>query len=166
MTMKRVKYRTPGSIKTPWQRPTWVIPAVWIGLGLLIGGGIILLLANNQPNVAEVSGSPRGVLSQEHFDYGDVKLGSWVQTDFTIRNVGDQPLHILNQPYIEVVEGCCPPEMTVSSTRLNPGETATVSTRFMMHGSMGGKHDFLAHVLTDDPAEPDKQVHILSNWVG
>ena len=163
--MKRVKYRVSSPKHITWHRPRWFIPAALAGLGLVIVGGIVLLVVNNRPYSAEVNGSPRGVISQQHFDYGDVKLGSWIQTAFTIKNVGDQPLNILDQPYIEVMEGCCPPEMTISSTRLNPGEEATISTRFMMHGNMGGKHDFLAHVLTDDPLEPDKQVHILSNWV-
>jgi hypothetical protein len=163
--MKRVKYRASSPKPTTWKRPRWLIPMALAALGLLVVGSVFVLLATNQPYAAEVSGSPRGVVSQENFDYGNVKLGSWIQTAFTIKNVGDQPLHILDQPYIEVVEGCCPPEVTVSATRINPGEEATVSVRFMMHGNMGGKHDFLTHVLTDDPLEPDKQVHILSNWV-
>jgi hypothetical protein len=163
--VKRVKYRASSHPQKTWQRPRWLIPAALTGFGLLVAGGALFLLLNSRPYTPEVSGMPSGIVSQERFDYGEVKLGSWVQTDFTIKNVGDQPLHILDQPYIEVVEGCCPPEMTVNKTRLQPGEEALVSTRFMMHGDMGGKHDFVAHVMTDDPLEPDKQVHILSNWV-
>jgi hypothetical protein len=164
--MKRIKYRAATHKAESGQRPRWLIPATLVGLAILMVGGALFLLSRPEPFVPEVTGSSRGVVSQDRFDYGTVPLGSWIQTDFKIKNVGDQPLNILNNPYIEVLEGCCPPDMTISSTRLNPGEEATVSTRFMMHGDMGGKHDFLAHVLTDDPTEPDKQVHILSNWVG
>jgi hypothetical protein len=163
--MKRVKYRAASDPKAIGRRPRWLIPAALVGLAALIIGVGLLVLTRSQPFTPEVTGRPSGVVSQQHFDYGEVKLGSWIETAFTVKNVGDQPLHILQQPYIEVVEGCCPSEVTISSIRLNPGEEATVSTRFMMHGSMGGKHDFLTHVLTDDPVEPDKQVHILSNWV-
>ncbi len=165
--MKRIKIRATAPKPVTGQRPRWLIPAAVVGLvALVVVGGALFLQSRPEPFVPEVTGRASGVVSQDRFDYGTVPLGSWIQTDFKIKNVGDQPLNILNNPYIEVVEGCCPPEMTISSTRLNPGEEATVSTRFMMHGDMGGKHDFLAHILTDDPTEPDKQVRILSNWVG
>ena len=48
---------------------------------------------------------------------------------------------------------------------LNPGQQATVSMRFMMHGDMGGPHDFRLHLRTNDPARPDYTVSVLSNWV-
>jgi len=49
---------------------------------------------------------------------------------------------------------------------LNPGETTWVSMRFMMHGvEMGGRHNFRVHVPTNDPADPDGSLTVLSNWV-
>jgi len=36
---------------------------------------------------------------------------------------------------------------------------------FSMHGNMGGPHDFRLHLKTNDPAQPDKEVKILSNSV-
>ena len=48
---------------------------------------------------------------------------------------------------------------------LNPGESTRVSMSFMMHGDMGGMHDFRLHLPTNDPANPDRQVTVLSNWV-
>ncbi len=48
---------------------------------------------------------------------------------------------------------------------LKPGETTTLSMRFMMHGDMGGQHDFRVHLPSNDPADPDAQVQVLSNWV-
>ena len=35
----------------------------------------------------------------------------------------------------------------------------------MMHGNMGGFHDFRLHLLTNDPSQPDKILTVLSNWV-
>jgi len=35
----------------------------------------------------------------------------------------------------------------------------------MMHGSMGGQHEFRVHLLTNDPEEPEKLLTIRSNWV-
>ncbi len=34
-----------------------------------------------------------------------------------------------------------------------------------MHPGMEGPHEFRVHLRTNDPAEPDKQLVILSNWV-
>jgi hypothetical protein len=48
---------------------------------------------------------------------------------------------------------------------LNPGETTTVSMSFMMHGDMGGMHDFRVHLPTNDPAQPDRTLTVLSNWL-
>ncbi|MEK7325769.1 MAG: hypothetical protein AAB217_10990 [Chloroflexota bacterium] len=48
---------------------------------------------------------------------------------------------------------------------LNPGETTTVSMQFMMHGDMGGFHNFRLHLPTNDPATPDYTANVLSNWV-
>jgi len=48
---------------------------------------------------------------------------------------------------------------------LQPGESTTVSMEFMMHGDMGGKHNFSVHVPTNDPKRADKTLTVLSNWV-
>jgi hypothetical protein len=48
---------------------------------------------------------------------------------------------------------------------LQPGESTVISMEYMMHGDMGGPHDFRLHLKTNDPTRPDQQVKILSNWV-
>jgi hypothetical protein len=49
---------------------------------------------------------------------------------------------------------------------LRPGENTTVqSSVFMMHAGMEGPHDFRVHLITTDPAHPDKEVKVLSNWI-
>jgi len=48
---------------------------------------------------------------------------------------------------------------------LNPGERTSLMVRFMMHGDMGGPHDFRIHLPTNDPQQPDRQLVVLSNWV-
>lgn len=48
---------------------------------------------------------------------------------------------------------------------LQPGESTTVSMSFMMHEGMDGPHDFRLHLVTNDPAQPDKVLTVLSNWV-
>ncbi len=46
----------------------------------------------------------------------------------------------------------------------HPGQKTTLSMQFMMHGDMGGLHDFRVHLPTNDPRQPDKTLQVLSNW--
>jgi len=48
---------------------------------------------------------------------------------------------------------------------LNPGESTTVAVSFAMHAGMDGFHDFRLHLPTNDPAQSDREIVILSNWV-
>jgi hypothetical protein len=49
---------------------------------------------------------------------------------------------------------------------LQPGESTTISSSvFMMHAGMDGRHDFRVRLITNDPAQPEQEVQILSNWV-
>ena len=96
------KYAKRRSRKSPW-------PLVF-----LIGGGLLLILgaifAFNQSSkpkaTIEVSGSPSLKVDKEEVDLGEKKLGTTVQVDFKLTNVGDQNLRFSEAPYIEVKEGC------------------------------------------------------------
>ncbi len=48
---------------------------------------------------------------------------------------------------------------------LQPGQKTLLVMSFMMHGDMGGKHDFRVHLVTNDPVSPDQTLTVLSNWV-
>jgi hypothetical protein len=49
---------------------------------------------------------------------------------------------------------------------LKPGESTTIqSSVFMMHEGMEGPHDFRIHLITNDPAQPNKEVKVMSNWI-
>lgn len=47
---------------------------------------------------------------------------------------------------------------------LQPGESTTLSMEFMMHGDMGGMHDFRVHLPSNDPTG-ERELVVLSNWV-
>jgi hypothetical protein len=117
------------------------------------------------PYTPETTGGPSLQTNQQTVDLGNEKLGSTVQVSFTLKNVGDQPLVFTKIPYIEVVEGCCPPTPTIGSMTLQPGETTTVSFPLMMHASMGGKHDLRVHIPNNDPKNKDFEFKLLSNWI-
>jgi hypothetical protein len=48
---------------------------------------------------------------------------------------------------------------------LQPGESTTLSMEFLMHGNMGGKHNFRVHLKTNNSAQADRTLTVLSNWV-
>ena len=48
---------------------------------------------------------------------------------------------------------------------LGPGESTTLSMEIFMHGDMGGMHDFRVHIPTNDPAQADRVLTVLSNWI-
>jgi hypothetical protein len=48
---------------------------------------------------------------------------------------------------------------------LKPGEHTTLSMQFMMHTGMDGQHNFRVHLPSNDPAQPQPTLTVLSNWV-
>ncbi len=90
------------------KQPRWL----WLVLGALVlaGGAFVMVLAGRNGQASsykpETTGSSRVSVSQDKIDYGDVKLGSTINTVFDVRNVGDQDLVIQGEPRVEIVEGC------------------------------------------------------------
>jgi hypothetical protein len=124
----------------------------------------IVRAAFQTPFTPQVTGQPRAVIDQTSFDYGDVINGSVVETTFHIKNMGDKELTVLRAPHVEVVEGCCPPQTSLSKSVLLPGAEATVTMSFSMHDGMDGQHEFRVHVSTNDPDNPEQEVIVRSNW--
>jgi hypothetical protein len=81
-----------------------------IGIGgilLILAAVFLIKAAQPGPKAAlEVAGSPALKVDKENVDLGYVKLGKTVDVNFTLTNVGDQPLKLSEAPYIEVIEGC------------------------------------------------------------
>jgi len=78
---------------------------------LLIVLGIVFLsrsagqsAATGSP--AQVTGQPKLVVDRRQIDFGQVPLDIPVKAAFKLSNVGDRPLQILNQPVVEVKQGC------------------------------------------------------------
>ena len=87
---------------------------------LIVAGGALLVLviigvvlaatagrgASSTSVPAQVSGKPSLVIDREKIDFGKVPLNIPIKATFKLSNVGDQPLQILNQPVVEVKQGC------------------------------------------------------------
>ena len=89
------------------KRPRWLLPAVIGGALVALVSLILIALANRQPTyTAAVKGEPRAEIDQTEIAHGDVRFETPVESVFRVRNVGDQSLQILGEPWVEVVEGC------------------------------------------------------------
>lgn len=102
MTKKRMHKIQPASPR----RFSWLGPVAALLL-LIIGGVAVWAVWGDSPTVPlQVTGAPRLAVVQATIDEGNVKLGQTVRSTFHVQNVGDQPLEILGQPSVEVIEGC------------------------------------------------------------
>lgn len=154
------KKDNPGNI----QRRFLIITGVAVGIFLLIN---VFWAGNTIPAdfVPQVDGAPSiAVVSEPVIEHGDLVVNGFITSSFEIQNVGDETLVVLT-PWVQVHEGCCPPQATISNQRLRPGEITTVSMRYTMHPGMDGQHDLRIHLLSNDPNNPEIELTALSNWV-
>lgn len=103
--MSRKIYRKPKQSprRVPW---SWLLAAG--AAVLIIAGGLMVWYPSvATPSVTpEVTGAPSLVVDQTVIDEGYIKLDKTIQTTFRLKNVGDQPLQILGEPQVALVEGC------------------------------------------------------------
>jgi hypothetical protein len=106
-----------GKVKTapPTQRNAMpfrlAAPIVAGGALLVIIIGVVLLAnlgrgSSGSGSPAQVTGLPKLVVDRQQIDFGKVPLDIPVKAAFKLSNVGDRPLQILNQPIVEVKQGC------------------------------------------------------------
>jgi hypothetical protein len=126
---------------------------------------VAAILVFSKPAEDYSGGTPAITVDQQNIDMGYIKLGEYRTIKIKVTNTGDGVLRFKESPYLEVLEGCCPPALSVGSMALNPGQSTFVETpEFMMHAGMDGKHDFAIHLKTNDPKTPQLLVHVLSDW--
>jgi hypothetical protein len=138
-------------------------PWALVALGVVLIIGAVFVFSNDAS--ADRGGTPAITVEEQNIDLGYIKLGEYRSLNINVTNTGAGTLRFKEQPYIEVLEGCCPPQLSVGTMVLKPGESTYVqSPDFMMHEGMDGKHDFAIHLKTNDPNDPDFLVHVLSDW--
>ncbi len=100
----------------PVQQPKSAGQAPWLGLVagaavLLIVAGLAFWWSSASPSPAASpaqtgSNGPRLAVDRAEVDEGKVKLDTPIRTTFRLSNAGNQPLQILGEPQVELVEGC------------------------------------------------------------
>lgn len=92
---------------TSLHRPVWLLPVIIVGAIAAILAIIALVTGNrDEPFEPQVTGVPRAEVDQTSIDHGTVRFEQSVESVFRIRNVGDQPLLILGEPRVQLMEGC------------------------------------------------------------
>lgn len=95
------------SIQPATRQFPWLWLAVACALLLVVGGLAVWALPRPDSTVApEAGGAPRLAVDQTTVDEGYVQFNQTVRTTFRLSNVGDEPLEILGEPQVELVEGC------------------------------------------------------------
>ena len=154
MSKKTIKKKKRQQKKFPWVSVLVIVALVTAGIFFF-----------SKPGADYSGGTPAISVDQPNIDMGYIKLGEYRTIKIKVTNTGDGVLRFKEQPYLEVVEGCCPPNLSIDKMTLNPGQSTYVETpEFMMHAGMDGKHDFAIHMKTNDPSNPELLVHVLSDW--
>jgi hypothetical protein len=84
---------------------------------IIAGGAILLVIAglaiwwgsasiNTTTSPQTGGGAPKLVVDRTTIDDGYVKFETPVQAAFKLNNTGSQPLQILSEPQVELIEGC------------------------------------------------------------
>lgn len=107
MSKKSYKKRRVASPPPPKRFP-WLWLTIGAALVLVAGGlGLVWSSSADTPAVTPaVNGSPRLAVDRTEVDEGYIKLNTVVRSTFQLSNVGDQPLKIIGEPWVELIEGC------------------------------------------------------------
>lgn len=86
----------------------WPIALLAVGALAVIGVAMLIAQASAPPSdyVPEVAGAPALQVEQPFFELGDMHFNVMANVNYVLRNVGDQPLRILEVPQVQVLEGC------------------------------------------------------------
>ncbi len=97
--------------------------------------GLPLPMANTPQTVLGLQ------VNEPAVDRGRLPLDSTVTQVYEIVNTGTGPAEF-GEPTIEVLDGCCPPQIQMTQMMLGPGQMANVGFSTQMHEGMDGPHLF------------------------
>jgi len=106
------------SKKTKRKRQNKSFPWAFVAVGVVLLTAAIFLFSNT--GSADSSGTPIIAVEESNIDLGYIKMGEYRSLNIKVTNTGTGTLRFKEQPYIEVLEGCCPPQLSVGTMASNP----------------------------------------------
>ena len=108
--------------------------------------------------------SPRIEISPQSFNFGQVKYGEVLATEFLVENRGQAVLEIKK---VATSCSCTTAQINNEKTELQPGEKAVVKVRYDT-GAMGqfhgkGEQERIIYIRSNDPLNPQREVTIFAD---
>jgi hypothetical protein len=129
--------------------PKNIIIFILIGVIIIMAG--ILVFSNTQNNSRL---QPRISVSEEEWDFGKVTQGEKPTHIFIVKNRGEGDLIIER-----VKESCACIETSISTTRIQPGESAELKVSYDTTDYVG-KDEKHIHIYSNDPQVPEKRINL------
>ena len=128
-----------------------------IGVIIILGGVLVFSnIQNNSSNATQNNSGlqPRILVSEEEWDFGKVTQGEKPTHIFIVKNGGEGDLIIEG-----VKESCACIEVSISITRIQPGESAELKVSYDTTDYVGKDEKHL-HIYSNDPQVPDKRINL------
>ena len=113
-------------------------------------------IQNNSSNTIQSNSGPqpRILVSEEEWDFGKVIQGEKPTHIFIVKNGGEGDLIIES-----LKESCACIEASISTTRIQPGESAELKVSYDTTDYVGKDEKHL-HIYSNDPQVPDKWISL------
>ena len=126
-----------------------IIIFILIGVIVILGGILVFSNIQNKPLL-----QPRLLVSEEEWDFGKVIQGEKPTHIFIVKNGGEGDLIIER-----LKESCACIELSISTTRLQPGESAELKVTYDTT-DYTGKDEKHLHIYSNDPRVSDKRINL------
>ena len=137
--------------------PKNIIIFILIGAVIILGGVLVFSTTqNNSSNTTQnnFGPQPRILVTEEEWDFGKVTQGEKPTHIFIVKNGGEGDLIIES-----LKESCACIEASISTTRIQPGESAELKVSYDTTDYVG-KDEKHFHIYSNDPQVPDKKINL------
>jgi len=137
--------------------PKNIIIFILIVVVIILGSVLVFSNIQNNPSntIQNNSGpQPRILVSEEEWDFGKVTQGEKPTHIFIVKNEGEGDLIIES-----LKESCACIEVSISTTRIQPGESAELKVTYDTTDYVG-KDEKHIHIYSNDPQIPEKRINL------
>jgi hypothetical protein len=134
-----------------------IIIFILIAAVIILGGVLVFSnIQNNSSNTIQNNSGPqpRILVSEQEWDFGKVIQGEKPTHIFIVKNGGEGDLII-----DRLKESCPCIEVSISTTRIKPGESAEVKVSYDTTDYVG-KDEKHFHIYSNDPQVPDTRINL------